>query len=84
MTIKQTFALALAIVLLAADPAKAQQQQTMSNDDLMSIIQTLEGQRSQAQTAHAMAEARAAKLEKENAKLKAELEQLKKPPEGSK
>lgn len=71
------FALA---VLLAAHPAAAQQQPPMSQDDLMSIVQTLEGQRNQAQTNHAVAEAKAAALAKENAKLKAELEQLKKPP----
>jgi hypothetical protein len=75
--------LGFALVVLAAHPAKAQQQQPpMSQDDLLNIIQTIEGQRNQAQTSHAMAEARAAALAKENAKLKAELEQLKKPAEG--
>lgn len=76
---RPTFMIALIAISTAAT---AQQPPPMSQDDLMSIVQTLEGQRNQAQTSHAMAEARAAKLEKENARLKAELEQLKKPPEG--
>jgi hypothetical protein len=74
---------ALAITLLAVHSATAQQQ-PMSREDLMSIIQTIEGQRNQAETNHALAEARALALSKENAKLKAEIEQLKKAPESSK
>lgn len=75
MTCRLGFAFLL--FLLTAHPATAQQQPPLSQDDLMSIIQSIEGQRNQAQTSHAMAEAKAARLEKENAKLKAELEQLK-------
>jgi hypothetical protein len=64
----------LAFLLLAV-PAHAQQQ--AAPQDLQRIIPALEAQRNQALTNHALAEAKVSALQEENAKLKAELEQLK-------
>jgi len=65
----------LLLLFLLATPAHAQQQATPQ--DLQRIIPALEAQRNQALTNHALAEARASALQEENAKLKAEIEQLK-------
>jgi Skp family chaperone for outer membrane proteins len=67
------FALALAFLIA---PVHAQQQATPQ--DLQRIIPALEAQRNQALTNHALAEAKASALQEENAKLKAEIEELKK------
>jgi len=66
----------LLILLLLTVSAHAQQQPTA--EDLQRIIPALEAQRNQALTNHALAQAQVSRLSEENARLKAELEELKK------
>ncbi len=65
------------ILLAMVTPAFAQQQQP-TVQDLQDIIPALEAQRNQALTSQAVEAGRNANLQRENAKLKTELEELKK------
>jgi hypothetical protein len=67
----------LALLLLAI-PAHAQQPPPPQAPDLQDIIPALEAQRNQALTNQALSEGRNAVLQRENAKLKAENEELRK------
>jgi hypothetical protein len=65
------------VVLLTLSPISAFAQQP-SGPELQDIIPALEAQRNQALTSQALSEGRNAVLQRENAKLKAEMEELKK------
>ena len=65
----------LLAMLLFSTPVFAQ---SPAPEDFIRMIQVIEGQRNQAQAQHVHSEAQRMKLAEENAKLKAEIEELKK------
>jgi len=69
-----------ALLALLISSALAQQPQSPDPAFMQKALTALQGQRNQALDGQAVAEARAAQLADEVAKLKAEIEALKKPP----